>query len=97
MLSDDGGGIEGDVVNGDGQPVAGGVMALRNGRAITAGANTHFKLQNLAPGDYHVAAWDTGDHEIKPGYRKIFETQAAAVSVHEGSHEIADVKLIVPE
>jgi len=62
----------------------------------TAGDGS-FRFRNLAPGDYHVAAWDTGDHEIKPGYRKIFETQAAAVSVHEGSHEIADVKLIVPE
>jgi len=58
VLSDDGGSIEGDVVNADGQPVAGGVMALRTGRAMTAAPNIHFKLQNLAPGDYRVYAWD---------------------------------------
>jgi hypothetical protein len=56
-----------------------------------------FTFRNLAPGDYHVAAWDTGDHEVKPNFRKLFESQTAAVSVHEGSHENADVKLIVPE
>ncbi|HTA46516.1 MAG TPA: carboxypeptidase-like regulatory domain-containing protein [Bryobacteraceae bacterium] len=58
VLGDDGGSIEGDVVNADGQQVSGGVIALRNGRATIIPANGHFKLQNLAPGDYKVYAWD---------------------------------------
>jgi hypothetical protein len=57
-LSDDGGSIEGDVVDADGQPATGGVIALRNGRAVVARATGHFKLQNVAPGDYTVYAWD---------------------------------------
>jgi hypothetical protein len=60
VLSDDGGSIDGDIVDADGQPATGAVMALRNGRAVsvTAQASGHFKLQNLAPGDYTVYAWD---------------------------------------
>lgn len=60
VLNDDGGSIEGDVVDADGQPATGGVLALRNGGAVSAAAQTngHFKIQNLAPGDYAVYAWD---------------------------------------
>jgi hypothetical protein len=57
-LGDDGGSIEGDVVDADGQPATGGVIALRNTRAVVARATGHFKLQNVAPGDYTVYAWD---------------------------------------
>lgn len=58
VLADDGGAIEGDIVDGDGKPVEGGVIALRNGAATTVQSTGHFKLQNLAPGDYKVYAWD---------------------------------------
>lgn len=58
VLADDGGSIEGDVVNADGQPASGGVMAIRNGRAVMMSSTGRFKLQNLAPGDYKVYAWD---------------------------------------
>jgi hypothetical protein len=59
VLRDDGGSIEGDVLNGDGQPVVGGgIIALRNGRATVIQGVGHFKLPNLAPGDYAVYAWD---------------------------------------
>jgi hypothetical protein len=58
VLSDDGGSIEGDVADADGQPATCVVLALRNGRAVTAEATGHFKLQNLGPGDYAVYAWD---------------------------------------
>lgn len=60
VLADDGGSIEGDVVDGDGQPTSGGVMAVRSGKAaiVMASVNGHFKLQNLAPGEYKVYAWD---------------------------------------
>lgn len=58
VIANDGGSIEGDVVNADGQPVSGGVLALRNGRAMVTESNVHFKLTGLAPGDYKVWAWD---------------------------------------
>jgi hypothetical protein len=58
VLGDDGGSIEGDVVDSDGQPAAGGVIALRNGRATLVQGVGHFKVLNLAPGDYTVYAWD---------------------------------------
>ena len=58
VLRDDGGSLEGDIVDANGQPAAGSVMALRNGRPVTIPSNGHFKLQNLAPGDYQVYAWD---------------------------------------
>jgi hypothetical protein len=58
VLSDDGGSIEGAVVDSDGQPATGGIIALRNGRATVIQSSGHFKLQNLAPGDYAIYAWD---------------------------------------
>lgn len=58
VLGDDGGSIEGDVVNADGQPLTGGIIALRSGHATVIPSSGHFKLQNLAPGDYTVYAWD---------------------------------------
>ena len=58
VLGDDGGSIEGDVVDADGQPATGGIMALRNARAVVVRATAHFRLLNLAPGDYTVYAWD---------------------------------------
>jgi hypothetical protein len=58
VFSDDGGSIEGDVVDADGRPATGGVVALRNGRAVVARATGHFKLQNVTPWDYAVYAWD---------------------------------------
>ena len=58
VLRDDGGSIEGDSVDADGQPAPGGIMALRNGNIVVAQSGTgHFKLLNLAPGDYTVYAW----------------------------------------
>lgn len=60
VIADDGGGIEGDIVNADGQPASGQVIALRNGKATFAPVNPggHFKLLNVPPGDYKVYAWD---------------------------------------
>lgn len=58
VLSDDGGSVEGDVTNADGQPVSGGILAVRNGKAAMTQSSGHFKLQNLAPGDYKIYAWD---------------------------------------
>ncbi len=64
QLRDDGGSIEGDVVDANGQPVTAGIMLLRG--AIRAAYQMspptgHFKLQNVAPGDYTIYAWDNPD------------------------------------
>lgn len=56
-----------------------------------------FTFKNLAPGDYHLAAWDNVDGEIRPAFRKIYETQASGVTVRESSRETVDVKLIVAQ
>lgn len=61
LMRDDGGSVEGDVVDAAGQPVAAGIMLLR-GSIRTANLMSqpsgHFKLQNVAPGDYMIFAWD---------------------------------------
>ncbi|HEY3825898.1 MAG TPA: carboxypeptidase-like regulatory domain-containing protein [Bryobacteraceae bacterium] len=64
VLRDDGGSIEGDVADANGQPVASGVMLIRNSTRVAVAAsqaNGHFRLQNLAPGDYTIYAWDNTD------------------------------------
>jgi hypothetical protein len=61
LLRDDGGSVEGDVVDANGQPVAAGIMLLRGIIRVANGAsqqNGHFKLRNVAPGDYTIYAWD---------------------------------------
>jgi hypothetical protein len=61
VLRDDGGSVEGDVVDGSGQPMSSGIMLLgKTGRPLMGQSqlNGHFKLQNLAPGDYTLYAWD---------------------------------------
>jgi hypothetical protein len=61
VLSDDGGSIEGDVADAAGQPAAAGILLLRDTTRVantTSQASGHFRLQNLAPGDYTVYAWD---------------------------------------
>lgn len=60
VVADDGGSIEGDLVNANGEAVHGGILAMRDGKTSMAGSDQggHFKLQNLAPGDYRIYAWD---------------------------------------
>ena len=94
--------ISGTLRDAKGAPVPVQVVNL-----WTLGRGTHnprntasdgiFHFKNLAPGDYHLAAWDnvTGNQQTKPAFRKLFDGKAVAVTVHEGSRETADVKLIV--
>jgi hypothetical protein len=62
VLSDDSGTIEGIVQDADGQPAARAtVMAIQEGRSprnIPSGVDGHFRIANLAPGDYRIYAWD---------------------------------------
>ncbi len=60
LLRDDGGSVEGDVVDANGQPVSAGIMLLRGAIRVAnlSEATGHFKIQNVAPGDYTIYAWD---------------------------------------
>jgi hypothetical protein len=61
VMRDDGGSVEGDVVDANGQPAAAGIMLLRGTIRVANGAsqaNGHFKIRNVAPGDYTIYAWD---------------------------------------
>jgi hypothetical protein len=61
LLRDDGGSIEGDVVDANGQPVSAGIMLLRGTIRVAnlmSQPSGHFKIQNVAPGDYTIYAWD---------------------------------------
>jgi uncharacterized protein (DUF2141 family) len=59
-LRDDGGSVEGDVVDSAGQPALAGVMLVQGSRAVTVNVppTGHFRMPNVAPGDYMIYAWD---------------------------------------
>jgi hypothetical protein len=61
VLGDDAGSLQGTLQDSDGNPAAGWVMALQDGRppvAVPASPDGRFKIANLAPGDYRVFGWD---------------------------------------
>lgn len=102
-LSDDGGSIEGDVVDAGGQPAVAGIMLLQGTRrvaSLTAQASGHFKLQNLAPGDYTIYAWDDQNlvQYAVPEWMRRYGGGGLPVSVMSGQN--AQIKLtrqIAPE
>ena len=64
VLRDDGGVLEGDVVDASSQPTAATILVLRGASRIAmgySGENGHFKIQNLPPGDYSASAWNDGN------------------------------------
>jgi Carboxypeptidase regulatory-like domain len=60
VVADDSGTIEGVVQDSDGQPTRATVMVIQDGRPHTtpSGADGHFRIANLTPGDYRIYAWD---------------------------------------
>ena len=94
VLRDDGGSIEGDAVDADGQPApGGGIIALRNGRATVVQGVGHFKFLNLAPGDYTVYAWDDANQVpyADQDWMRRYAGSGTAVTVSAGQN--AQVKL----
>ena len=94
--------ITGTLRDGKGDPLPFRVVNLwtsgdDSAKSAQTARDGSFTFKNLAPGDYHLAAWDDIDKQSRPAFLKAYESQAVAVSVQEGSHETADVKLIVPE
>jgi hypothetical protein len=98
VLRDDGGSIEGDISNADGQPVSGSVMMLRNGRATVIQCSGHFKVQNLAPGDYTVYAWDDSSQVeyANPEWMRRFSGTSVTVTAGQNS-QIKLTQQTVPE
>jgi hypothetical protein len=93
-LADDGGSIDADVVDSAGNPVAArvaSVMLLR-GRirvsVFTAQSNGHIRLQNVAPGDYTIYAWDDPNavQYAEPDWMRRYGAGGVPVSVTAGQN-----------
>jgi Carboxypeptidase regulatory-like domain len=66
---------------------------LDTGRGTETGMDGSFRFKNVAPGEYHLAAWDLDpDASILEELRKTSSGQS--VTVHEGSRERVDLKMI---
>ena len=91
--------ISGTLRDAKGAPVPYWAVTLWTEDEPTAIENTasdgSFHFKNLAPGDYHLAGWNNVEKPVTPTFRKVYESQAVGVTVHEGSHETADVNVIV--
>jgi uncharacterized surface anchored protein len=67
---------------------------------IAKTANTdqagNFKLSGLAPGEYHMVAWEDIEPGLSqdPAFRARFDSQATTVKLRDNSHETVEVKLI---
>jgi len=90
ILRDDGGSIEGDVSDDQGNPLSGGIMAVpRAGRPVTgfASAGGYFKLQNVEPGDYTVYAWDDPNAVAwaDADWMRLYATRSVSVTVTPGA------------
>jgi hypothetical protein len=96
VLRDDGGSIEGDVVDAAGQPAAAGILLMRDTIRVASQMsqpNGHFKLQNLPPGDYTIYAWDD-PNEVEyadPEWMRRYGGSGVAVTVTAGQN--AQIKL----
>jgi hypothetical protein len=96
VLRDDGGAIEGDVSDDMGNPAGAGIMAIpRAGRPVNAFAfaSGYFKLQNLAPGDYTLYAWDNPQEVAwaDADWMRTYGAKGVAVTVSPG--QTAPIKL----
>ncbi len=99
VLRDDGGRIEGDVSDAQGNPLNGAIMAVpRAGRPVIGSTMTggYFKLQNLEPGDYTVYAWDDAQAVAwaDAEWMRPYATQGAAVTVTAGQNTQTKLKRI---
>ena len=55
-----------------------------------------FRLENVAPGDYKVFAWELADEFMAESseFRGLFESKATAIAVHAGEHQTARLSTI---
>lgn len=95
--------VSGTVRNEKGDPVQATLTAWRPGESLvllpdTFRANGAFELK-LAPGDYHILAWEKIDPDLAgdPDFRKKFESLAAKVTLRDDSRENLDLKVVTRE
>lgn len=91
--------IRGTLRDESGDPVPANVIYLWSSgstpaRMIQSASDGSFRFTNLAPGEYHLAAWDDADQAVQADYRNAFASQTITVKVSEDSHESVEVKLI---
>jgi hypothetical protein len=98
VLGDDGGVLEGVVEDADGKLFAAGagITVMQDGRLASfnsSGPNGHFRIQNIAPGDYHIYAWDNAAEAefADEGWMKRHGGYGQSVTVASG--QTATVKL----
>jgi hypothetical protein len=99
--------ITGKVKNIKDEPVAGAFVTVWPRKPeFAAGVhsagtdqNGAFRIADLGPGDYYVAAWEEIDPglAVSPEFLERFQDQAAAVTLVEGGRASADVKMIPRE
>jgi hypothetical protein len=93
--------ISGTVRNDQGEPAPRRMVYLSTGDGdesdtgwtVQSGVDGSFRFKNVAPGQYHLAAWDVDDDTSDS--RELRKTSGGqTVTVHEGSRERVDVKVI---
>ncbi len=105
-INGNGGQVDGGVADPKQQPAAGAVVALVPDAphrdqlmlfktAVTDGMG-HFSLKGIAPGEYKLFAWAEieGGAYQDPEFLKPYEDQGQAVTIREGSHETAQLKVL---
>ncbi|HEY6391508.1 MAG TPA: carboxypeptidase-like regulatory domain-containing protein [Bryobacteraceae bacterium] len=106
VLGVDGGKLDGVVQDLNGDPAAGALITvaprdeLENRRDLfkqsMTGDKGDFHVQDLAPGDYKVFAWQRVDPNLLEvtEFRKPFESKAASVGIVANGHESVQLKII---
>jgi len=103
LLSPNASDVSGVVRNDNGEAVPGVMVSLWNPgtssdppKIANTDQNGAFKIRNLGPGEYRVAAFE----DIEPGliqdpdFRQRFDTQAITVKIGENAHENDELKMI---
>jgi protocatechuate 3,4-dioxygenase beta subunit len=109
VFGTDGGQIDGTVQNKSGDAAAGMFVTAAPReeyegrrdlfRQATTDQSGHFHLQDIAPGNYKVFAWEEFDWMTMqmPEVRKIFESKAVSVTVGANGRESIQLKAISAE
>lgn len=102
VLSANAADVTGTLHGQDGQPVQGASVTIWSpdmpdfNRTNLTDQNGTFRFFSLAPGTYHVAAWEQIDPGMAsiPEFRSKFDSQAGTVKLSENSHETVEAPLI---
>jgi protocatechuate 3,4-dioxygenase beta subunit len=105
-ISDKAGQIEGVVLNAKQKPTAGAAVVLvpetkkreryDDFKEVTTDQYGRFTLKTIEPGEYKLFAWEDmepGEY-MDPDFLKPVEARGYPVTIHEGSRESAELKLI---